>query len=74
MTTNISLIIFTETKTMLTPVWNHKGPRRAKVTPRKENRLTASPSLTSTYIRYLKAPQDVWNCVRNRHRFQRAQK
>ena len=59
---------------MLTSVWKHKGPRRAKVTLRKENRLAVPPSLTSIYIMHLKAPQDVWNCIRNRQRYQRAQK
>ena len=58
-TTNISMTIFTETETILTSVWSPRGPRRARETLRRENRLVSSPSLTSIYITHLKAPQDV---------------
>ena len=42
---------------LLISVGNHKGPQIAKATLRKENRLEASPSLTSIYIMKLKAPK-----------------
>ena len=42
---------FHKNKTILTFVWSHKGPRRAKATLKKENGPEASPSLTST-LRY----------------------
>ena len=65
-TTSISVTFSTET--ILTFAWSHKGPRRAEVTLRSEKRLVASFPLTSTHIKQLMAPQDVWNWHRNRQR------
>ena len=59
MTTSISVTFPTET--ILTFAWSHKGPGRAEVTLRNEKRLVASFPLTSTHIKQLMAPQDVWN-------------
>lgn len=68
------MTFFTETKIILTFVRSHKGPRRAKVTLRKENRLLASHSLTSIYIMQLKTPKEVWNWYGNRHRDTRTER
>ena len=60
---------FTETKqTILTFVWSHKGPRRAKATLRKENGLEASRSLTSHFITKLQYQKSVELAQKQVHR------
>ena len=55
-------------QTILRCVWNHKGPRRAKATLRKENGLEASRSLTSHFITKLHSPKSVELAQKQAHR------
>lgn len=58
MPSKIQMVFFTEIeKILLMFVWKHKAPQMAKVTLGKENRLEASPFLTSHYISKLQSPK-----------------
>ena len=55
-------------QTILRCVWNHKGPRRAKATLKKENGLEASRSLTSHFMMKLQSPKSVELAQKQAHR------
>ena len=59
---------FHKNKTILTFVWSHKGPRRAKATLKKENGPEASPSLTSHYVTKLQSQKSVELAQKQAHR------
>ena len=64
----IPMEFFTEKEQILLKcVWNHKGPQRAKVTLRKENRQEVSPSQASHCIWGSYSHQNCEELAQKRH-------